>query len=514
MALSITAVTDDTSLLDLPWDVPLEDWPADRTVSLPRGISRHVVRFVQLAERVYAIKEVNLLLAEREYRLLRSLGRKREPAVEAVGIVSGRTSTEGDELEPALVTRHLQFSLPYRALFSGPLRPDTAMRLIDALAVLLVRLHLAGFYWGDCSLSNTLFRRDAGAFAAYLVDAETGELHEALTSGQREHDLEVAQTNIAGELLDLQAADFLHDSIDPFDTAQAIADRYRGLWTELTEAQTYGAGERWKVDERLARLNDLGFDVEELKIVSEPDGNRLVVQPKVVDPGHHHRRLLQLTGIDVQENQARRLLNDLDTFRAAMAIDNEGVAATRWVMEVFEPVVRAIPRELRGKLEPAEIFHEILEHRWYLSERAGKDVGLWDAVPSYLATVLRKKPDEKAVIGGGLGSAVTTVQLPSEYSTSDATAGARSLAADTGTLSVFTDEMLDAYEDEHSLGDGVQGPSPRLSPDTGDLPAFNDATLQAHDIVRSSTGRTDETSKLPVMTDDVLDAYEAQQSSR
>ena len=70
--------------------------------------------------------------------------------------------------------------------------------------MLLVRLHLAGFYWGDVSLSNTLFRRDAGPFAAYLVDAETGEFHETLSRGQREYDLELARINIAGELLDLR----------------------------------------------------------------------------------------------------------------------------------------------------------------------------------------------------------------------------------------------------------------------------------------------------------------------
>ena len=69
--------------------------------------------------------------------------------------------------------------------------------------MLLVRLHLAGFFWGDVSLSNTLFRRDAGAFAAYLVDAETGELHDRLSDGQREHDLDIARVNIAGELMDL-----------------------------------------------------------------------------------------------------------------------------------------------------------------------------------------------------------------------------------------------------------------------------------------------------------------------
>jgi hypothetical protein len=128
------------------------------------------------------------------------------------------------------VTRHLQFSLPYRALFSRTLRPDTARRLLDALAVLLVRLHLCGFYWGDCSLSNTLFRRDAGAFAAYLVDAETGELHPALSDGQREHDISVAAVNIAGELLDLEAGGVLHPSIDALETAKTVEARYRELW--------------------------------------------------------------------------------------------------------------------------------------------------------------------------------------------------------------------------------------------------------------------------------------------
>jgi hypothetical protein len=455
VALSITAVADDTSLLDLPWELPLERWPSERTLALPRGISRHVVRFVQLDDRVYAIKEVELSLAEREYRLLRALARLDEPAVEGVGIVSGRVDAAGRDLDPAFVTRHLQFSLPYRALFANPLQRDTATRLIDALAVLLVRLHLAGFYWGDCSLSNTLFRRDAGAFAAYLVDAETGELHSELSRGQRLHDLEIAQTNITGELLDLQAGSFLHESIDPVRTAEAICERYTSLWGELTEAHTYGSGERWRVDERLRRLNDLGFDVEEIKIVRESDGNRLRVQPKVVDPGHHHRRLLQLTGIDVQENQARRLLNDLDTFRAALNIDNEQVAASRWVNEVFEPVVRQIPRDLRGKLEPAEIFHEILEHRWYLSEQAGLDVGLWEAVPSYLSTVLREKPDEKAVLGAGMGEAATLGAEPPSDAYEDERAGyagdervAHDLGPETGELPVFTEAALAAYESE------------------------------------------------------------------
>ena len=217
MALQLLAAPSDPALLDLPWETPLEDWPADQLVALPRGLSRHVVRFVRLGEAVYAVKEIAENAALREYGLLRQLERRDLPAVEAVAVVSGRVDDAGQPLDPALITRHLQFSLPYRALFSSTLRADTAKRLLDALAALLVRLHTAGFYWGDCSFSNTLFRRDAGAFAAYLVDAETGELHGNLSEGQRTYDVDLARTNIAGELLDLEAGGLLHASIDPVD---------------------------------------------------------------------------------------------------------------------------------------------------------------------------------------------------------------------------------------------------------------------------------------------------------
>ena len=405
MALQVTAAPDEPDLLFLPWDTPLEDWPKDQLVALPRGISRHVVRFVRMRHLVYAVKEVGEHLAVREYRLLRDLERIGVPAVEAVAVIKGRTTAGGDELDPALITRHLQFSLPYRALFSSTLRPDTAGRLLDALALLLVRLHLVGFSWNDCSLSNTLFRRDAGAFAAYLVDAETGELHPQLSNGQREHDLEVARVNIFGELSDLQAGGMLHESIDPLHACDTVVRRYSQLWEELTKPVLVKPDERYLVDAHIRRLNDLGFDVAELEVISEPEQTRVRVQPKVVDAGHHSRRLLRLTGLDVEENQARRLLNDLDSYRASLAIPeaDESVAAHRWVSEVFEPVVRSVPKDQRGKLEPAEIFHEVLEHRWFLSEQAGHDVGLASAVESYVREVLARKPVEQAVLGARIG---------------------------------------------------------------------------------------------------------------
>ena len=399
--LQITAANPDPALLDLPWDVPLEDWPAETLAALPRGISRHVVRFARMSGRVIAIKEIGETVAYREYELLRQLRKLEVPSVEPVGVITGRRSPSGEPLEAVLITQHLQFSLPYRALFSQSLQPDTATRLIDALAVLMVRLHLAGFYWGDVSLSNTLFRRDAESFAAYLVDAETGDLHDTLTPGQRGYDLEVARVNIIGELMDLQAGEFLDETEDAVAIGDALVVRYEELWRALTEVESFGFGERWRVQDRIDRLNDLGFDVGELDITTDLDGTTVRIQPKVVDAGHHSRRLMRLTGLDVQERQARRLLNDLDEFRAATdrQADDEAFVAHDWLTDIFEPAVRSVPRDLRGKLEPAQIYHELLDHRWFLSQQQHRDVPMPEVVRSYVETILPNRPDEQSVLG-------------------------------------------------------------------------------------------------------------------
>ena len=408
MALELTAARPDPALLDLPWRIPLEEWPEDILAALPRGISRHVVRFVRLSGRVLAVKEIKDDIARREYEMLRNLRRLDLPAVEPFAVVSGRVGTDGEPLDACLVTRHLQFSLPYRALYSQSLRKGTATRLIDALAVLLVRLHLTGFWWGDVSLSNTLFRRDAGAFAAYLVDAETGELRNRLSDGQREHDLEIARVNIAGELMDLDAGGLLQEERDPIEISERIVTRYRELWVALTNEEHINETERWRVDDRIRRLNKLGFDVDELEMTTDIDGTSIRIQPKVVDSGHHSRRLLRLTGLDVRENQARRLLNDLEVYSVATGRqgEDEEMVAHDWLSRVYEPVTRGVPASLLAKLEPAEIFHEVLEHRWYLAERAQHDIPIADALADYIAEVLPGKPDERAVLG------VDTEELP------------------------------------------------------------------------------------------------------
>ncbi len=412
-SLSITSAMADPALLDLPWDLPLESWPSHTIAALPKGISRHLVRFAHLGDHVVAIKETTTEMAKGEYDMLRRLQRLEIPSVEPVAVITNRTDSDDETLKPVLVTRHLRFSLPYRALFSQTLRPDTATRLVDALAVLLVRLHIVGFFWGDVSLSNTLFRRDAGAFAAYLVDAETGKLHEGgLSDGQREHDLEIARVNIAGELLDLEAGGRVTDELDPVRISDGIVEAYRSLWNELTGIESFSTAERWRINERVNRLNELGFDIEELAIKTDDSGTTVRIQPKVVDAGHHQRRLIRLTGLDTGENQARRLLNDLDSYRAAYGkteLDEEMVAH-EWLMRVFEPVVRAIPTDLRGKLEPAEVFHELLEHRWFMAQQAGHDIPLAEAVSSYVNTVLRHRRDE-AMIAPDSGALTESIDV-------------------------------------------------------------------------------------------------------
>ena len=414
--LDITTATAEPALLDLPWQLPLEDWPKENIAALPKGLSRHTVRFAHLGEHVIAIKETLFDLAKREYEMLRKLEKLDVPCVEPFAIINNRTDVDGNELPAVLITRHLKFSLPYRAMWSQGLRQQTATRLVDALALLLVRLHLAGFFWGDVSLSNTLFRRDAGRFAAYLVDAETGQLYEdRLSNGQRENDLEIARINIAGELMDLIASGKAAGEVDPQLVSQRIVDKYHELWKELTAVEVFATDEKWRISRRVQRLNELGFDIEEMSMKQDISGDTVKIQPKVVDAGHHARRLLLLTGLDVEENQARRLLNDIDSYRFMVGGSgaDEEVIAHQWLSEVYEPVIGAIPKDLLGKMEAAEIFHEILEHRWFMSEKQNRDVSLEDAVRSYVKDILSTKRDESALISSTTENITLAEAVPS-----------------------------------------------------------------------------------------------------
>ena len=94
------------------------------------------------------------------------------------------------------------------------------------------------------------------------------------------------------------------------------------------------------------------------------------------------------------------MLNDLDYYwaRTDQQGADEAIVAHQWLTELFEPVVKSVPAELRAKLEPAELYHEVLEHRWFLSEQVGHEVPIEEAAQSYMRTVLHRLPDEELAL--------------------------------------------------------------------------------------------------------------------
>jgi len=400
MTLRITGFGEEIAAVSgLPWNQPLEEWPEDPALAEKRGISRHVVRLIRVTDEpdseIYAVKETVSEFANREYAALRELRRLQAPSVDPIAVVEGRKDINGEELPCVLATRFLPYSLPYRVVLSGALSPHDILNMANALALLLVRLHLLGFWWGDCSLSNTLFRRDAEGFAAYLVDAETGEFQKTLSDGQREHDLDIAHFNVAAELEDLALSGVLYPGMDPVRASDTVMKRYRRLWAALRDPQSLDPTDRRAVERAMRQLHDLGFAVEEVSIAIDGDNKVLKFQPKLVAAGYHTNRLRELMGLETEELQAKRILASFDRYRARESnlSTNENEVAFKWLTEIFNPIVNSVPVEHVGRVEPAQLFHEVLEHRWYLSEAAGHDVGLDLACKTYISEVLPYRRD-------------------------------------------------------------------------------------------------------------------------
>ena len=388
-------------LIALPWLDPLAEWPEDTVPfrNLNVGPSRHLVRFVEADYVLYALKELPTRIADREYQVLRNLESRELPAVRPGGLVE-----PPDTGNSILVTEYLEHSWQFRRLFRRLPRElvKHRERLLDAIAGLLVDLHREGVYWGDCSLSNTLFKRDGQLLQAFLVDAETSEVHPVLSNGQRAHDLDILVENVSGDLVDVSME--LGESGERIDedlaAAESIADRYRALWEELTHEETFGTGERYKVEARVRRLNELGFAIDELAL--EPataDRSTLRLKVAVANRRFHARELQRLTGLEVGEGQATILLNDLRAYQSRMAVERPGTvpndvaAGFRWRTDVFEPGMVRAAAALGDVADPIQAYCDLLEVRWLLSERKGQDVGEEAALAAMAA---RQAPSESA----------------------------------------------------------------------------------------------------------------------
>lgn len=378
--------------LDLPWDFPLEQWSQHcaRLEQVPRGLSRHPVEFVNYSGIVYAFKEMPLNLAESEYNLLLHMEGIRLPSVTPVGYAATNTA-QGER--SVLITRFLDRSLPYRSLFMRRSLVRYRDHMLDAMAGLMVQLHLNGVYWGDCSLSNTLFRRDAGALQAYLVDAETAELHSGYVPPTiRLHDLQIMEENVDGDLASLGSANLLMDGIALDDTSASIRIRYQNLWEEITRQVIIHPDEKYRIRERIQVLNSLGFSIGEVMLEKGEDGDNLHLQVVVTDRSFHRDQLLGFTGIEAEEMQARQMMNEIHEYKATLSqIHNRStplsLAAFKWLEEIYLPTLASLDSLIDKYSDPAELYCQVLEHKWYLSERAHQDVGHQAAVKDYLSTI-------------------------------------------------------------------------------------------------------------------------------
>ncbi len=377
---------------DLPWEYPLSDWSQHYAYleDVPRGLSRHPLEFVNYSGMIYAIKEMPPDLAENEFNLLLAIEEMRLPVVTPIGhavtnTIKGKRSV--------LITRFLDRSLPYRSLFMRRSLLRYRDHLLDAIAGLMVQLHLAGVYWGDCSLSNTLFRRDAGTLQAYLVDAETTELHsDTVPPTMRFHDLQIMEENIDGDLADLRAANLLMDGIPLDDTGASISIRYQNLWEEITKQIIISSDEKYRIQERIQVLNSLGFSIGEVLLESGEMGDEIRFQVVVTDRNFHQDQLLGFTGVEAEEMQARLMVNEIQELKATLSQTlNRSVplslAAYKWLQEIYLPTLNGISSLINEKSDPAELYCQILEHKWYLSEKAKHDVGHQMAIEDFLRNV-------------------------------------------------------------------------------------------------------------------------------
>jgi Domain of unknown function (DUF4032)/Lipopolysaccharide kinase (Kdo/WaaP) family len=375
--------------LDLPWEESVVAWRVPHLLELPKGISRHEVRFLSYPHGIYVVKELQQRPARNDYSVLRTLEAAGAPAVRAVGLVENRSEDPGEERSAALITAYEPFSFSYREILIGPGFGARRNQMLDAFAGLLVALHLSSCYWGDCNLSNVLYRFDAEAIDTIMVDAETAEPYIGpLSDGLREDDLEIMIENVAGGMADIAAAAGADVDDADLELGLDIAERYRNLWAELSRTEAIGADERYRITERLERINRLGFDVEEVDLVpTADDAERLAIKVRVGGRTYHSSRLKALTGVDALENQARAILSDVHYYAARHEDDppmDKATAAIRWRVEEFEPILGELAA-LDDLANPIQAYCDVLHHRYLLASAVRRDVDTRETIADWLA---------------------------------------------------------------------------------------------------------------------------------
>lgn len=353
---------------------------------MPSGIHRHPVVFVAYDEGVFVIKELPRRLAVNEYHVFRALEERTTRSAEPVGLVERGWVDPHDEQSAAVITRYVEHTFPYRHLVSGPGFGRRRSQMLDAIAGLLVEIHVSGCFWGDCSLSNLLYRFDAEAIESIMIDAETSRLYESLSDGQRAEDLEIMKLNLAGEMADIAAMTGVEIDQADLTLGEDVESRYSSLWAELTEELVIKRDESYLIRERIGRLNQLGFSVNDVHLTPTEEGSLVRMNVEVGGRTYHSSHLRQQTGIEASENQARVILSDLNYFLAkngAVTASGKSVGTFKWLTTSFQPMVAKIGEARPGN--PVQGYCDLLHHRFLLAQRRGQDVSNEEALADWIA---------------------------------------------------------------------------------------------------------------------------------
>ncbi|HLX57492.1 MAG TPA: DUF4032 domain-containing protein [Ktedonobacteraceae bacterium] len=391
---------DQRRLEHLPWHLPLEEWPAHgvSTLSIRHGESRHPVIFIESEDARYAIKETTPHMAEREIRNLREIEFRGIPALSPAGIVTvpappllldqqvrGSTLqyTSGDR--GYTVTHLAARVMPHALLFRLPFTRRIRHRLLGAVAVLLVELHEHGIYWGDPSLANILIRIDGRRIMAIMADAETAEIFPAAVGeGLREQDLSLFHESLVWQAEDLRQARGLAEDVEVLDDRdyKYFERRYRWLRREHKHIGSHSIAPTLpQVMRMLTTLNKLGFSLLDM-------GSNAFETVISVSPGWYVRRVNELLGIEIPLHYARRFYNMILGHQAVM-IKEMGhevtveEAARDWYERYHLRAILLLRQVLTSDQDPLEAYFAVMRHKWELSEDAGYEIPLDEAVMSW-----------------------------------------------------------------------------------------------------------------------------------
>ena len=362
---------------DFPWTKEIETWEGYRFVERRKGESRHTLFFLRTDKGDVVIKRTSSESAEKEYYTYNKLISMGIPTIMPIGFA--KKHKDGVE-EGYLLTLYEKGSLPESHLMRL-LKSEQYRDLVwNSIIALLVVMHLKGIFWGDPSLDNILVKFYKTKVEALLVDTETVQLYDYISEEKEKEDLERMFES-------LFAYSFVNDEFDErlFEKRkQYIEKRYNKLKKILNDELNIEKEDYFKLVKRVDDLFLLGYTVK-------PEGfsPKLKVMFKPVTPrkGWFVQMLEDMLGVSFTPEQSKKIFKEILQYRYRMSKSRKtemklGDAARDWYQHRFLPARRVFKQYFPDE-NPVKIYLEILTHKWFLSEKAGKGVGIVEAAKDY-----------------------------------------------------------------------------------------------------------------------------------